>query len=160
MHNRLHFFSGKMASGKSTLAKKLAKEHNAVLLSEDEILTKLYPNEIHTLQDYVNYSHRVKEMLQEHIIDLLQKGCAVVLDFPANTAKQRAWFKVIFESAGVEHTLHFVDKSDAICKAQLKIRSQELPKSAPFTSDEAFDNITQYFEAPQSSEGFEIVRYE
>ncbi|NQY94782.1 MAG: ATP-binding protein, partial [Campylobacteraceae bacterium] len=34
----LHFFSGKMAAGKSTLAKQLAKENNAILLIEDEWL--------------------------------------------------------------------------------------------------------------------------
>ncbi|MCG3714684.1 ATP-binding protein, partial [Aliarcobacter butzleri] len=42
-----------MASGKSTLSKKLAEENNAILLSEDEILKKLYPDEIKTIEDYI-----------------------------------------------------------------------------------------------------------
>lgn len=38
MKNKLYLMCGKMASGKSTLSKKLAEENNAILLSEDEIL--------------------------------------------------------------------------------------------------------------------------
>jgi len=160
MENKLHFLAGKMAAGKSTLSKKLASEHNAVLLSEDEILKKLYPTEIQTMQDYLKYSKRVKEVLKDHIIELLQKGCNVVLDFPANTKEQRAWFKEIHQAAWVGHTLHFVDKSDEVCKEQLKMRSQDLPAGAPFTTEAEFDLITKYFEKPLDEEKFEIKRYE
>lgn len=52
MKNKLYLMCGKMASGKSTLSKKLAEENNAILLSEDEILKKLYPDEIKSYQNY------------------------------------------------------------------------------------------------------------
>jgi predicted kinase len=159
MGNRLHFLCGKMASGKSTLSKKLKEENDAILLCEDEILKKLYPTEIQTIQDYVTYSSRVKESLKEPIIDMLKKGSNVVLDFPANTKKQRDWFKEIYQEACVEHTLHYVDKSDDICKAQLKIRNKDLPKGSAFTTDEEFDAITKYFEEPCNDEDFEVIRY-
>lgn len=38
---RLHFLCGKIASGKSTLAKQLAKQPRTILLSEDEWLSTL-----------------------------------------------------------------------------------------------------------------------
>jgi predicted kinase len=160
MGNKLHFMCGKMASGKSTLSKVLAKEHNAILLSEDEILGKLYPNKIESLEDYVKYSSMVKELFKEHIIELLKKGCNVVLDFPANTKSQREWFKEIYVEAWVSHELHFVDKSDKTCKEQLQIRNKDLPDDAPFSSEESFDMITKYFQVPEDNEGFEIKRYE
>ncbi len=159
MYNKLHFLSGKMASGKSTLSKKLQKEHNAVLFSEDEILARLYPNEIHSIEDYVKYSSRIKDMMKEPIIELLKKGSNVILDFPANTQKQRVWFKEIYHEAWVGHTLHFVDKSDDICKLQLKTRSEDLPKGSPFTTDAEYDFITKYFEIPKKQEGFNIITY-
>ena len=159
MNNRLHFLCGKMASGKSTLSKKLKVEHNAVLFCEDEILKTLYPTEIKTLEDYVKYSNRVKDMLSDHIIDLLKNGSNVVLDFPANTPKQRAWFNELYQDAWVRHTLHYIDKSDDICKAQLKIRSKDLPKGSPFTTELEFDHITKYFESPKEEEGFDIIIY-
>lgn len=160
MENQLHFMCGKMASGKSTLSKELAKKYNAILLSEDEILSKLYPNEITTIPEYVEYTRRVKGMLKEHIIDILAKSSSVVLDFPANTKEQRKWFRDIFQKAEVKHTLHFVDKSDNICKQQLLKRSKGLPKNAPFTTEKEFDMITKYFEKPEKAENFHIIKYE
>ena len=69
MNNKptLHFFCGKMAAGKSTLAKTLAKKHNAVLLVEDEWLSELYPEEITNIPDYLEYSSRLKNVLSNHI---------------------------------------------------------------------------------------------
>src|SRR5215475_66551 len=92
---KLIFLCGKMAAGKSTLARDLAEREEAILLVQDQFLDSLYPDEI--------------------------------TDFPGNTKTQRAWFRGIFERAKVEHELHFVDASDAVCKRQLKDRSRHLP---------------------------------
>ncbi|WP_145974153.1 AAA family ATPase, partial [Thalassobacter stenotrophicus] len=43
----LIFFCGKMGAGKSTLAKRLAEEKGAVLISEDDLLSKLYAALLH-----------------------------------------------------------------------------------------------------------------
>ena len=51
----LHFFCGKMASGKSTLARSLAEEYNAVLIAEDVWLSQLFPEEINLFDDYLKY---------------------------------------------------------------------------------------------------------
>ena len=45
----LHLLCGKIASGKSTLAKTLATEHAAIVLSEDHWLATLYPGEIRSI---------------------------------------------------------------------------------------------------------------
>lgn len=42
----LLLFCGKMGAGKSTEAKKIALERNAVLISEDDWLATLYPDQI------------------------------------------------------------------------------------------------------------------
>ncbi|MCF5552843.1 AAA family ATPase, partial [Pseudomonas syringae] len=39
---KLHLLCGKIASGKSTLAKSIATKHSAILLSEDQWLSRLY----------------------------------------------------------------------------------------------------------------------
>jgi predicted kinase len=70
----LHFFCGKAASGKSTLAKKLAKENNAVLISEDIWLSRLYPNEINSLQDYIDYSRRLRLVVAPIVQEILERG--------------------------------------------------------------------------------------
>src|SRR4030095_9965309 len=138
---KLIFLCGKMAAGKSTLARDLAQQENAVLLEQDELLDRLFPGEITDIPGFVKYSSRLKEALAPHICSLLSMGISVVLDFPGNTTAQRAWFRRLFEGANAEHELHFVDAPDALCKRQLKGSKQGssswhgLDKRCRFRSD-------------------------
>jgi len=155
----LHFFCGKMAAGKSTLARQISNEQNAILLCEDEWLKQLYPQEITTIRDYVNYSDRLKSVIAPHVIALLNLRVTVVMDFPANTVAQRAWFRSLFENSDVAHRLHYLDVSNKTCLKQLHQRNKTLPEGAPLTSDATFDAITQHFQPPEEREGFHVIRY-
>jgi predicted kinase len=154
------FVCGKMAAGKSTLARALAERDQAILLVQDELLDHLFPGEILDIPGFLKYSSRLRNALTPHVCALLAKGISVVLDFPANTRAQRAWFREIFERANAEHELHFVDAPDAVCKRQLKERSRDLPPGAPWTTEAEFDAITVYFRPPSADEQFKVVRHE
>lgn len=155
----LHLVCGKIAAGKSTLTRQLVAQPRTLLISEDVWLSQLYTDEIHTLGDYVRRSGQLRNALAPHIESLLKAGLSVVLDFPANTLGNRGWMKGIIDSAGVSHTLHYLDASDEVCKARL--RERNAAGTHPFTpSDAEFDEITRYFVPPASDEGFHIVRHE
>ena len=156
----LYFMCGKMAAGKSTLSKELARVHSAVLLNQDDWLSALYPGEILNIADYVRCSGRLRDALTPLIVDLLTRGTSVVLDHPGNTRKQRQWFRDLFERANVPHELHFVHAADDTCKRQLKQRSAALPAGSAWTTDAEFDAITAYFQAPENEENFNVIRHE
>lgn len=156
----LYFFCGKMASGKSTLSRQLASRENAVLLVEDEFLERLFPGQITDLAAYVMCSSRIREALGPLIVSLLSKGVPVVLDFPGNTRRQRAWFRRLIDDAGAGHELHFLDATDALCLRQLKDRSKDLPPGTKWTGEAEFQAVTAYFEPPAADEGFHVVRHE
>jgi len=156
----LYFMCGKMAAGKSTCAKELARARHAVLLVQDDLLDALYPGEIETIQDFVKYSARLRDALSPHIRDLLSTGVSVVLDCPGNTRAQRQWFRDLFEGAGAEHELHFVDAPDDLCKRQLRQRIEGLPAGATWTTDAEFEAVTAYFQAPAADEKFTVIRHE
>src|SRR4051794_7949060 len=143
---RLLFFCGKMAAGKSTLARGLAEREDAVLLVQDEFLERLFPGEIVDVSGFVKCSTRLADALGPHICSLLSRGISVVLDFPGNTRGQRAWFRHLIEISGADHQLHFIDVSDDLCKRQLRERSKGLPAGTAWTTDAEFDAITAYFE--------------
>lgn len=153
----LHFVCGKMASGKSTCAGKLARAHQAILLEEDHFLVTLFPGDIHSVADYLKYSSRVRDALSQHIVALLTSGSSVVLDFPGNTRNQRRWFRQLIDRAQAPHELHYVDVPDDVCKVQLRERSKALPPGSPFTTDAEFEAITAYFQPPSAEEGFNVV---
>jgi predicted kinase len=159
---KLLFLCGKMAAGKSTLSRELAAREDAVHLAQDVLLEALYPGEFTDLAAFVKYSSRLQTVLTPHIVALLMKGVSVVLDFPANTKRQRAWFRQLIETSGSDHELHFIVASDELCKSQLKQRSQELglPPGAKWTTEADFDEITSHFDPPAVDEGFNVIRHE
>lgn len=156
---KLIFFCGKMAAGKSTLATELAARERAVVLSQDELLERLFPGEIVNVPSYLKCSSRLNNAIGPPVTALLRLGTSVVLDFPGNTRSQRAWFRELFEQAGVDHELHFIDAPDALCKRQLKARSKNLPPGTPWTSEAEFDLITGHFLAPSEDERFNVIRH-
>jgi predicted kinase len=157
---KLIFLCGKMAAGKSTLARNLAIRENAVLLVQDDFLDALFPGEITDIQAFVQCYSRLKNALTPHVCALLSKGISVLLDFAAATKVQRVWFRELIESTNAAHELHFVDVSDALCKSQLRDRSKGLPAGTPWTTDADFEAINAYFEPPSEDEKFNVIRHE
>lgn len=153
---RLHLLCGKMASGKSTLAKRLAQQHSAVLLSEDDLLATLYPGEISDVASYAERAKRLKKAVSNLVVSLLANGNSVVMDFPANTLSQRKWLVELSKQAKTTHLLHYIDVPDETCKLQLKKRVSENPERAATDTTEMFDAITRHFEAPSLDEGLNI----
>ncbi|HET7342711.1 MAG TPA: ATP-binding protein [Methylomirabilota bacterium] len=157
---KLLFLCGKMASGKSTLARRLAEREDAVLIVQDALLDALFPGEILDVEDFTRCASRLRRALEPHVCALLSRGVSVVLDFPGNTPAQRTWFRGMFERTNAEHELHFVDASDALCKRQLEERSRGLPPGTPWTTEAEFEAITVYFQPPGEDERFNVVRHE
>ncbi|NJL87982.1 MAG: ATP-binding protein [Leptolyngbyaceae cyanobacterium SM1_1_3] len=157
---KLFFFCGKMAAGKSTLAREIARREDAVLMVQDELMLKLFPGEVVDIPSFVKYSSRLRDALAAHICSLLSKGISVVLDFPGNTKTQRAWFRELFENANAAHELHYIDVTDELCKLQLRERSKELAQGFAFTSDAEFDALTKHFQVPSPDENFNVIRYQ
>lgn len=147
----LHLMCGKIASGKSTLANTLAVEHGAMVLSEDQWLSRLYPGEISSVADYLRCAQRLRGVLGPLVIDLLESGVCVVLDFPANTVADRAWLRGLALTARVPHCLHFLEVDDNTCRARLHARNQRRDHDFAAT-DAEFDLITSHFHAPDPDE--------
>lgn len=154
----LHLMCGKIASGKSTLAKSLAEEHGALVFSEDQWLSRLYPEQIKSVADYVRCARQIRGVLGPLVIDVLSAGVSVVLDFPANTVADRQWLRGLADSARVPHCLHYLEVDDATCRARLHARNT-LAEHEFAASDAEFDLITRYFQVPEAGEALEIVMH-
>lgn len=148
---RLHFLCGKIASGKSTLAKTLSNKARTVLISEDTWLSTLYPGQITELSHYIEKSTLIKSVLETHIPQLIKAGNTVVMDFPANTPAQRKWLKSLADLSGVPYVFHVLKLDSDECKRRLSKRNEV--GDNPFkTSDAEFDLITQHFSYPSDDE--------
>ena len=154
----LIFFCGKMGAGKSTKSKQLAIDRNAVLISEDEWLTSLYPDQIASFEDYIKFYSLLKPLVKSHVQNILCAGTDVVMDFPANTVTQRKWFKAIVSEVNAPHELIYLNTDEEICLKQIAQRRIEQPERATFDTEEVFNHVTSFFEEPSAAEGFNIKR--
>ncbi|MDG6774668.1 ATP-binding protein [Thiomicrorhabdus sp. ZW0627] len=152
----LILFSGKMGAGKSTKSKQVSQKRNAVLISEDEWLSKLYPNQITSFEDYIRYSSLLKPLIKSHVLEILKTGTNVVMDFPANTVNQRKWFKDLINEANASNELIYLNVSNDVCLKQLEKRRLEQPERAIFDTETMFIEVSKYFQEPDQSEGFNL----
>ena len=152
----LYLLCGKIGAGKSTLARSLAARPATLLISEDHWTSKLFADDLKTIDDYSRLSARLRAAMAPHVIDILRAGLSVVLDFPANTVKSRDWMRSLIVEAKVPHELHWLDVPDAICKQRLRERNAS--GEHPFqVTDAEYEQFTSYFAAPGTDEGFNVV---
>lgn len=152
----LHLLCGKIASGKSTLARELAERPRTILISMDDWMSALYPTENQTIEDFARLTARLRDAMGPHVANILRQSTSVVLDFPANTAKWRAWMRSIIDAVEVAHELHVLNVPDDVCKARLHKRNAS--NQHQYDVDEAtFELFTGYFELPADEEGFNVI---
>jgi predicted kinase len=152
----LYLLCGKIAAGKSTLSRQLATRPRTLLIEMDHWMSTLFPVENRTIEDFTRLSARLREAMGPHVVVILRQGLSVVLDFPANTVKWRSWMRSMINEADVAHELHFLDVSDAICKARL--RQRNLSSDHPYQVDEpTYDLFMSYFSPPSADEGFNVI---
>jgi predicted kinase len=153
----LHFISGRLASGKTTLARRLADQEGVVLICEDVWLAQLSDG-ISSFEDYLKWSRRCRSVIGPLVIQILRAGTSVILDFAGNTQVERKWVRSLFEEAEVNHVLHYLDVPEDECLARLKIRNETKPGGLYFatTSEEEFSAVARWFQPPFPEEGFNV----
>ena len=152
----LHMLCGKAAAGKSTLCLQLARSPGTITIAQDPWMAALYPEELQTLDDYIRLVPRLHAAMGPHIADVLRAGISVVLDWPANTLRTRSWMREIFEAAGADHQLHWLDVPDQVCLERLA--SRNVSGDHEFTlTEEQFRDLTRWFEPPGPAEGFNLI---
>ena len=153
----LHFICGRAGSGKTTLARRLARELPAICVCEDEWLSRVAPP-IANLNDYITHTTRLRSALGPHITELLKHGVSVVLDFAGNTPRSRAWVRSLFESAGASHVLHYLDVDEDTCKERVHDRNARQPEGIFFgvVTDAQLAEVNPYFTPPSPDEGFNV----
>jgi hypothetical protein len=154
---QINFSNWKDGGREINLCKKILKEDTAILLSEDYLLSSLYPNEINDISDYVKYSLRIKSFIKWLVRLYIFRGIDVIMDFPGNTIKQRQWFLEIISDTNAKHSLIYLKADDEICLKNLEKRRLESPERNKFDTKEVFFKMKSYFQEPSPNEGFNLT---
>ena len=91
---KVHLICGKICSGKTTLARKLAEEQNAVILSCDEVTWTLFDNDLGERHDEM--TGRIRRYLLCKAVEIVRAGTDVILDWGFWTSAYRAEIREYF----------------------------------------------------------------
>lgn len=148
---------GVTGAGKTTVAKRLEVEHEALRLTADEWLHELYRDEelvcINENGD-LRAPHRPQvERLQWALaLRALRLGMNVVLDWGLWTREERDPYRTEAQGLGIRVVLCVLDASREELLRRLAARNADLP-AGTFRIDEAqLDRALRWFERPAASE--------
>jgi len=152
----VHLLCGLPGAGKTTLAKKLAKKHDAVRFTLDEWMIGLYEYSIFDAE-YGEYADRVRERIWETAVDLLRLGLDVVLDWSLWSREKRADLLAKINEVGADHTLYFLNVPLEELRRRLHERNAAHPSRAHQIPIEELERFAPYFEPPEADEGLNLV---
>lgn len=147
---KVHIMCGKIASGKTTYAKKLSEKHRAVILSVDDLMQKLYdrcPGEkqhTETVKRIMNYFYELAE-------DAVSKGIDVILDYGYWTRADRKRTREYFEGKGIKTALYYIQVPEKTRLSQLERRNKTL-KDSQIIEENMREKLDAYFEEPDKCE--------
>ena len=123
--SKVYLICGKICSGKTTYAKKLCEDNNALLLSVDEIMISLF-DQCCGPKLHMEYDRRIKAFLFDKSSEVLKTGIDVVLDWGFWTKEERNSAKEFYKSRNIDCELHYIGVSDKIWEQQLNKRNTEI----------------------------------
>ena len=100
-----------------------APSAEALQAAKDAWLAALFSDQMATGADYVRCSTKLQGIMRPHVVDLLNAGVSVVLDYAANTVASRAWMRGILQAPQAAHKMHVRDVTAAVCLARLRQRA-------------------------------------
>ena len=138
---------GLPGAGKTTLAKRLERERDALRLTPDDWILAL------GIDPYDEPQRAVVEQLQWDVaMRALELGTSVILDFGFWSRRERDDFRVRASALGVGFEIHFVDASRDELLARLQARNATSVPGDVLVDAEALDRYTSWFEPPAPDE--------
>lgn len=144
---QLHLICGLPGSGKTTLAKQLEQDRDAVRFSPDEWLYRLGI-------DFYDEAGRAKvEQLQWELAQqLLRHGNNVILENGFWAREERDRYRTVAGAIGATTTLHFLDIPIAELKSRIAKRNQTRGADTPMINPSSLDEWAAMFDPPTDDE--------
>ena len=144
---------GKICSGKTTYAKRLAEEQKAVLLSVDEITLALFGQHIGEKHDEM--VKKTEKYLFVKAIEIIAIGIDVILDWGFWTIEERKYATRFFKERDINIEWHYIDVSDKIWRRNLKTRNDRITDGQDvfyYIDDNIAAKFKRLFEVPNRDE--------
>ncbi len=146
---------GKICCGKTTYARRLSEERNAVILSIDDVMLSLFPEGAGEMHDM--YVLRVEKYLLSLSLRILRTGVDVILDWGLWTAEQRRRIRLFYQEQGVKSEIHYLRISPAEWERRIIRRNSNPDADAYFVDEGLIQKVDKCFKEPASDEVDRII---
>jgi predicted kinase len=155
---RVHLFYGLAGSGKTTRARALCTEGNAVRFTLDEWMIRLYPGLSFDSADYGRRAEDVKELIWSLAEQVLRAGIDAVLDWNSWSRERRAW--AVHRAATIPAAVILHRLGEPIDQATTRaVQRHRDPRSvyAHPIDRQGNEHLASIMETPSEAEGFCIL---
>ncbi len=150
---KIYLFCGKICSGKTYYAKKLAAEKQAMILSCDELMLSVLPEDLG--DEYGIYSEKCKSYLHKMAVEMVKAGCNVILDWGFWYQREREEISEFYKSHNVAFEWYYIDTSEEKRRENIRKRNDEVVKEenqSYFVDEGLFEKCNTLFEVPDEEE--------
>jgi predicted kinase len=151
-----HLIYGYLGAGKTTFAKRLEKEINALRFSPDEWMFELYGNNP-PAELFSEYHKRIDTIIERYWTNSLRLGLDVILDYGFWSRDSRDKTRAIITANGASHKLYFLDCPEHIQLERCQKRNHDLQGSL-YIDDNTFEIFKARFEPLGDDEIAEVVK--
>lgn len=141
---------GLPGAGKTTLAKKLARERNAIRLCPDDWIIAIL-QDLNDIPERDRLRDPMEQLLWQHAQKLLQLGLTVILENGFWSRTERAGYLATGKNLGAKVELYFVDAPFAELWERVEKRNTD-PNEFQLTKQE-LENSFKAFQPPTDDEG-------
>lgn len=145
---------GKLCCGKSTYVKTLLERRRAVVLSCDELMLALLPEQLGALHDEV--ACKAQAYLFARAAELLTLGIDVILEWGFWQKESRRTAEAFFRSRGFETEWHYLKVTDEEWRRRIAHRNADAPPDAYRVDEGLIEKCRALFEEPSPEEGIEF----
>ncbi len=150
----LHLIHGYIGSGKTTFAKRLAKERGAVLFCLDRWLVGLYGSETVVEPDLLL---RVETLIAECCEAILHAGVDVVYDHGFWVRAKRDAARHLAERAGAKAVLYWVTCPEEVALQRVLCRNERLDGETFFIDPATFESLKSRVEVLAADEPHQVM---
>ncbi|MBX4262623.1 ATP-binding protein [Clostridium estertheticum] len=144
---------GKLCSGKTTYAKKLVKENNAILLSCDEIMLTLFGQ--YCGDSYDEMQEKTMKYLFKKSLDVVAINIDVILDFGFWSKAKREEATEFYRQNGITPEWHYIDVPHEIWLKNVDKRNNAVENAETndcYVDGNLANKCISMFEEPTSDE--------
>jgi len=150
---------GFIGAGKTTFARKLEHETNAIRITKDEWIIRIFGNKVTFDKNFERYDKNITELATDIAFKILKSGKDVIIDEGFWVKSQRDDIKKKIQQVGAKPILYYVECPVEKMKERVVNRSNNPPLDSFEINEEMFDSYLKYWEPPTVEEDILLVTY-